>query len=197
MRSLSMTITALAMTLPLASITLPALIALVAANAGAASSTNSQVRTRTLRIPRPRFFELFRDVLHERVRSDHARERAETENPALKRAIQAHLEGQPQAVRPMVAKLLRRVPFAGAHVIGDCRLKLDFHVFRRSGVYAERVRKGFVGQFFNRREASLEQREVLDSLDGERADLDIFRHIRQEIQAGLRVGQPIRMNQIG
>src|SRR6188508_2462218 len=117
MRSLSMTITALAMTLPLASTTLPALIAFVAANPGAASSTNSQVRTRTLRIPRPRFFELLRDVLHERVRSEHARERAETENPTVQRAIQAHIERQPQAVRPVVAQLLRRVPFARPHVI--------------------------------------------------------------------------------
>src|SRR5262245_20358632 len=131
-RSLSTMMYAFATTLPFGSTTLPALIAFVAANVGAPRSTSSQARTAVLRIPRPRFFELCRDIAHERVGGDHACERAEAENPALERAIQADVERQAQPAGAVLANLLRRMPLAAAHVVGDRRLKLDFHVFGRA-----------------------------------------------------------------
>src|SRR5262245_63719884 len=123
--------TAFVTTLPFGSTTLPALIAFVAANAGAARSTNSQIRNSVLRISRSGFFELCRDVAHERVGGDHACERTEAENPTLERAIQADVERQAQPARAVLVDLLRRMPLAAAHVVGDRRLKLDFHVFGR------------------------------------------------------------------
>ena len=75
------------------------------------------------------------------------------------------------AARWRVAQLLRRMPLARAHVVGDRRLELDLDVLGRSGMDAERVGKRGVRQFFDRRESLLEQRDVLDALDREGAHL--------------------------
>ena len=63
-------------------------------------------------------------------------------------------------------------------------------------MHAERVRERRVGQLFDRREALLEKRDVLDPLDRKRADFEILRHVRKEVEAALRVGHAIGMHQV-
>ena len=82
-------------------------------------------------------------------------------------------------------------------VVGDGRLEFDLDLLGRSGVDAERVGKRLVGQFLDRREAFLEQRHVLDPLDRERPDLAVLGHVGEQVQPALRVGQAVRMHEIG
>ena len=57
----------------------------------------------------------------------------------------ATLQFAQKSVASDVAKLLRRVPLAGADVIGDGGLELDLHMLGRSRVHAKRVRERVVG----------------------------------------------------
>src|SRR3954470_3172597 len=91
MRSSVITITAFGIGRPFGSIALPARMAFVAANAGAAS----RKRIETVAQPRlpdvlfilcSRFFDLAGDVARKRVGRDHACEGPEAQNPALERA---------------------------------------------------------------------------------------------------------------
>ncbi len=88
------------------------------------------------------------------------------------------------------------MPFARGDVVGDRRLELDLDVPGRTGMHAERVRKRLVGQFLDRRESLLEQRDVPHPLERERADLAVLGHVRQQVQTSLRVSQPVRMHEI-
>src|SRR2546425_724573 len=103
-----------------------------------------------------RFLNLFRDLARERLRRDDAREGTKAENPASERAIEADVQRhQHGAARPVV-QLLRLVPLARRHVLGDRRLELDLDALRRSGVDAQRVRERLVRQFFDRDEPLLQ-----------------------------------------
>src|SRR5947209_4145834 len=100
------------------------------------------------------------------LRREDAREGAEAQNPALKRAIDADVKRNANAAAGFVRNRLRDVPFPRTYVIGDRALELDCHTFRRTRMDAERMRKRGLGQLFDRRELLLEQRQVLDALDG-------------------------------
>src|SRR5437762_13873103 len=94
-RSSSMTMTALATSFPFGSTSLPARMAFVAA--GAEAPRNSKARAATplrlaVLIERSRFFDLLGDASREALGSDHARERAEAEDPTVERAVEAHVE---------------------------------------------------------------------------------------------------------
>ena len=100
----------------------------------------------------------------------------------MERAIEADVERQRHAARRGFAQLLRRMPLARAHVVGDRRLELDLDALRRPGVHAERMRKRRVGQLLDRREPLLEQRHFLDAFDRERPHFAVLGHVGEEIQ---------------
>src|SRR5581483_7936150 len=207
-RSSVTTMTTLVTTLPAGSIILPARIARVAARAGEAATISSAIAAapvpsilplpflfglRSVLILCSRFFDLTGNLAGQPVRRDHPRERTEAEDPARKRAIEANIERHDHGPARSLSKPLRLVPLAAADVIGHRRLKLDFDPFRRSRMHAERMRKGFVRQLLDRREALLSKRQLLNPFDGEGPHLGIFRNVSEQVEPALRVGEPVRV----
>src|SRR4029077_5611807 len=87
-------------------------------------------RRRPMKLPvdmvgilRSSLFELNGNLFRQLLRRDDAREGTEAQNPALKRAIEADVEGHAEAAGLRITNLLRRMPLARADVVGDRRLK--------------------------------------------------------------------------
>ena len=103
------------------------------------------------------FLDLVGDVAREPRRGQDAREPAEAEDPTDEGAIEAHVERHHDAAARRLAQTLRSMPLASLHIVGDCRLELDFHALGRSRMHAEGMRERFVRQILDRREALLER----------------------------------------
>src|SRR5262249_52941855 len=67
--------------------------------------------------------------------------------------------------------------------------------FRRAGVYAERMRKGGIRHVLDWREVLFQKRDILQTLDRERADLLVLGDVREQIQAAQRIREPIRVHE--
>src|SRR5579864_3064258 len=171
-RSPSTTMTAFLRSWPAPSTTRPARMALVWAAAGAANVTTRMTTLR--RISCSCLLELSRDRAGEVFGRHHPSEWPEAQNPALERAIDAHVQRHDDGAARAFGQLLGLVPFARAHVIADRAVEFDFDVFGRSRVDPERVWEGRIGQIFNRCEPLFGHRQVLHALDGERPDLAVL-----------------------
>ena len=105
-----------------------------------------------------------------------ARERAEAQNPARERLIEADVERQPHAAVAAAPRALRRVPLARPHVVGDRRLRTRSPRARAdpSGrrANAETPSSGSSSIGVNRSSSS---EMSSNALDRERADLAVLR----------------------